>query len=188
MVKSPAASTPAARRQARDSYFEAAAQALQEKGLWRTLHPLVGGCSPTVRIGAEELLLFCSNNYLGLATDPRVTEAAATAARTFGSGSGASRLVSGTLALHTELERRLAALKGTADCVLFSSGYLANSGTIPALVGRGDTVVSDQLNHASIIDGCRLSGAETFDLPARGCCRLRRAGSAGARPGPGGDR
>lgn len=107
----------------------------------------------------------CSNNYLGLATDPRVTAAAADAARTWGSGSGASRLVSGTLALHSELEQRLAAFKGTADCVLFSSGYLANLGAIPALIGRGDTVVSDQLNHASIIDGCRLSGADIVIYP-----------------------
>lgn len=153
------------RGQAHDSYLEAAAQALQEAGLWRTLQPLAGATGPTVRVGEQELLLLCSNNYLGLATDPRVTEAAAAAARELGSGSGASRLVCGSLELHHQLEQRLAQLKGKADCVLFSSGYLANLGTIAALCGRGDTVVSDELNHASIIDGCRLSGADIAIYP-----------------------
>jgi 8-amino-7-oxononanoate synthase len=101
-----------------------------------------------------------SNDYLGLAGDPRLAEAAAEAARRWGSGSGASRLVTGGTRLHRELEEELAAWKGTEDAVLFSSGYLANTGTIAALVGPGDTVCSDELNHASIVDGCRLSRAE----------------------------
>lgn len=153
------------RGQSLDSYLEESAQALKDAGLWRTLQPLWGATGPTVRTGDEELLLLCSNNYLGLATDPRVTEAAAAAARSFGSGSAGSRLVCGSLELHRQLEERLARLKGKPDCVLFSSGYLANLGTIAALCRRGDTVVSDQLNHASIIDGCRLSGAEIAVYP-----------------------
>ena len=175
----PPDATPLPRRQTHDSYLETAAQALQEAGLWRTLQPLTGATGPTVRVGEEELLLLCSNNYLGLATDPRVTEAAAAAARALGSGSGASRLVCGSLELHHQLEQRLARLKGKADCVLFSSGYLANLGTITALCGRGDTVVSDQLNHASIIDGCRLSGADITIYPhgdaAAAADQIRRA-------------
>ena len=153
---------------------------LEAAGLWRTLRPLDSAPGPLVRAGDQDLLLLSSNNYLGLAADPRLAEAAAAAARTLGTGSGAARLVSGSLRLHGTLERRLARLKGTEDAVLFSSGYLANLGTIAALVGRGDLIVSDQLNHASIIDGCRLSGADVEIFPhgdADACARVL----AGAR-------
>ena len=108
------------------------------------------------------MLLLCSNNYLGLADHPRVREAAADAAMRWGVGAGASRLVSGTMTLHRRLEERLADFKRTPACLLFGSGYLANSGIVPALAGPGEVVFSDALNHASIIDGCRLAGAETF--------------------------
>ena len=161
--------------QTHDSYLETQTQALKDAGLWRTVQPLAGAPGPTVRIGEEELVLMCSNNYLGLAADPRLADAAAAAAHALGTGSGASRLVCGSLALHGELEQRLARLKGKEDCVLFSSGYLANLGTIAALCGRGDTVISDQLNHASIIDGCRLSGADLAVYPhadADACAEL----------------
>ena len=104
-------------------------------------------------------MLLCSNNYLGLADHPRVREAAADAAKRWGVGAGASRLVSGTMTIHGRLEERLAAFKGSEACVLFGSGYLANLGVIGALAGSGDTIFSDELNHASIIDGCRLSRA-----------------------------
>lgn len=158
---------------------------LQRKSLWRTPKKLTALTGPIVEIDGERLLLLCSNNYLGLAADPRLAQAADDAARRFGSGSGASRLVSGTQALHVELEAALARFKGTEDCVLFSSGYLANLGTIAALVGRGDAVVSDAWNHASIIDGCRLSGAEIAVYPhadVDACeARLRAARAAGRR-------
>lgn len=108
---------------------------------------------------ADGLVNLSSNDYLDLAGDPRVRTAAADAAREWGAGSGASRLISGGTALHHELERALAAWKGTEDAVVFSSGYLANLGTVGALVGPGDLVCSDALNHASIIDACRLSRA-----------------------------
>jgi glycine C-acetyltransferase/8-amino-7-oxononanoate synthase len=104
----------------------------------------------------------CSNNYLGLADHPRVREAAAEAATRWGVGAGASRLVSGTMTIHRRLEERLAAFKGRQAALLFGSGYLANGGVIAALARPGDVVFSDELNHASIIDGCRLSRAETF--------------------------
>jgi len=107
-----------------------------------------------------ELELLCSNNYLGLADHPRVREAAAEAAMRWGVGAGASRLISGTMTIHRRLEERLASFEGSESCLLFGSGYLANIGVIGALAGRGDTVFSDELNHASIVDGCRLSRAE----------------------------
>ncbi len=110
--------------------------------------------------GSRRVLHLCSNSYLGLAEHPAVIEAAADAARRFGTGSGASRLITGGQSLHRDLEKDLAGWKGTDDAVLLSSGYLANLAVVTALVGRGDTVVSDALNHASIVDACRLSGAE----------------------------
>lgn len=108
----------------------------------------------------SDALVFCSNNYLGLATDLRLADAVAEAARRYGTGAGASRLVSGNFGVHRELEDSLADLKDAEDALVFSSGYAANVGTISALVGEGDTVFSDELNHASIVDGCRLSGAD----------------------------
>ena len=113
-------------------------------------------------LDGKRVLLLCSNNYLGLADHPRVREAAADAAMRYGVGAGASRLVSGNMTLHRRLEERLAEFKGTERCVLFGSGYLANVGVIAALAREGDVVFSDALNHASIIDGCRLARAETF--------------------------
>ncbi|MGH8909280.1 MAG: 8-amino-7-oxononanoate synthase, partial [Egibacteraceae bacterium] len=130
---------------------------------------------------ADGLVNLSSNDYLGLAGDPRVIAAAREAAAAWGAGSGASRLVTGGTALHRELERALARWKGTQDAVVFSSGYLANVGTIPALVGRGDLVCSDALNHASIIDACRLSRADVRIFPHRDLRVLDRLLGAGAR-------
>ncbi len=111
-------------------------------------------------LDGKPVLLLCSNNYLGLADHPRVRQAAAEAAMRWGVGAGASRLVSGTMTIHRRLEERLAEFERAEACVLFGSGYLANVGVISALAGRGDTIFSDELNHASIVDGCRLSSAE----------------------------
>jgi glycine C-acetyltransferase/8-amino-7-oxononanoate synthase len=113
-------------------------------------------------LDGRRVLLLCSNNYLGFADHPRVRRAAAEAAMRYGVGAGASRLVSGNMTLHRRLEERLADFKGSERCVLFGSGYLANTGVIAGLAQAGDVVFSDALNHASIIDGCRLSRAETF--------------------------
>jgi 8-amino-7-oxononanoate synthase len=157
---------------------------LRRAGLHRRLRLIQGPQGPRVLLDGANVLLLCSNNYLGLADHARVREAAAEAALRLGAGAGASRLISGTMAIHQRLERRLAGFKGTDAALLFGSGYLANTGTVAALAGRGEVVFSDELNHASIIDGCRLSRAETFvyrhldtDHLAWG---LRRAGGRGA--------
>src|SRR6202162_925275 len=133
---------------------------LERLGLGRRLRLVSGPQGPTVLIDGRPALLLCSNNYLGLADHPRVREAAADAAMRWGVGAGASRLVSGTMTIHRRLEERVAAFHGSEACLLFGSGYLANIGVIGALAGRGDTIFSDELNHASIVDGCRLSRAE----------------------------
>ncbi|HZH24105.1 MAG TPA: aminotransferase class I/II-fold pyridoxal phosphate-dependent enzyme, partial [Solirubrobacteraceae bacterium] len=135
---------------------------LEGLGLYRRMRLVSGPQGPHVVLDGKPVLLLCSNNYLGLADHPRVREAAADAALRWGAGAGASRLVSGNMTLHRRLEERLAAFKGTQSALLFGSGYLANVAVIPALARRGEIVFSDELNHASIIDGCRLSGAETF--------------------------
>jgi glycine C-acetyltransferase/8-amino-7-oxononanoate synthase len=135
---------------------------LRDRGLYRRLRLVESAQGPRVILDGREVLLLCSNNYLGLADDPRVREAAAEAALRWGAGAGASRLISGNMDAHRRLESRLAAFKGYEAALLFGSGYLANTGTIAALADRGEVVFSDQLNHASIVDGCRLSRAETF--------------------------
>jgi glycine C-acetyltransferase/8-amino-7-oxononanoate synthase len=135
---------------------------LRDRGLYRRLRLIDGPQGPKVMLGGEEVLLLCSNNYLGLADDRRVREAAAESAMRWGAGAGASRLISGNMAPHRQLESQLARFKGYEAALLFGSGYLANTGVIAALAGKGEVVFSDELNHASIIDGCRLSRAETF--------------------------
>jgi len=135
---------------------------LVESGLYRRMRLVSGPQGPRVLLNGKRVLLLCSNNYLGFADHPRVREAAARAAMRYGVGSGASRLVSGNMTVHHRLEKRLAEFKGTDRCLLFGSGYLANTGVIAALAGAGDVVFSDELNHASIVDGCRLARAETF--------------------------
>ncbi len=135
---------------------------LRQAGLHRQLRSIEGPQGPRVQLGGAEVLLLCSNNYLGFADHPRVRQAAADAAERYGAGAGASRLISGDMELHGKLEQRLADFKGAETALLFGSGYLANTGTVAALAGEGEVVFSDELNHASIIDGCRLSKAETF--------------------------
>jgi 8-amino-7-oxononanoate synthase len=135
---------------------------LRDRGLYRRLRLVGGAQGPRVLLDGRPVLLLCSNNYLGLTDHPKVRRAAAEAAMRWGAGAGASRLISGNMEPHRRLEQRLAAFKGYETALLFGSGYLANVGAISALAGRGEVVFSDELNHASIIDGCRLSRAETF--------------------------
>jgi len=135
---------------------------LRSAGLHRRLRLIESPQGPRVTLDGTEVLLLCSNNYLGLADHPRVRQAAADAAERFGAGSGASRLISGNMSLHERLENGLAAFTGYEAALLFGSGYLANLGTVAALAGRGQVVFSDELNHASLIDGCRISRAERF--------------------------
>ncbi len=141
-------------------WIEEELKLIKDKQLFRVLTELQSGQNPEVLIDGKRYILLASNNYLGLSTDPLVKEAARRALEKYGTGSGGSRLVSGSLDLHRELEERIASFKKTESAILFSSGYLANVGTISALVGPGDVIFSDELNHASIIDGCRLSRAE----------------------------
>jgi 8-amino-7-oxononanoate synthase len=156
---------------------EAALAELDRLGLYRSTRTITGPQGPQVLLDGNPVLLFCSNNYLGLAEHPRVREAAADAAMRWGVGAGASRLVSGTMTIHDTLEQRLAEFEQSESCVLFGSGYLANVGVIGALAslpapssgrsaasgaGPDRVVFSDALNHASIVDGCRLARAEKF--------------------------
>jgi len=135
---------------------------LGDRGLLRRMRLVAGPQGPRVQLDGRPVLLLCSNNYLGLADHPRVREAAADAAMSFGAGAGASRLISGNMTIHRRLEEELADFKGAERCLLFGSGYLANTGIVAALARAGGVVLSDELNHASLVDGCRLAGAQTL--------------------------
>lgn len=141
-------------------WIPAALEALEAKGLRRTIEPLGSAQGPVVSVDGRPLVNLCSNDYLGLAAHPAVRAAAAAAAEREGAGSGAARLVAGDLPVHRALEARLAAWKGREAALLFGSGYHANAGVPAALVGRDDAIFSDELNHASIVDGALLSRAE----------------------------
>ncbi|MFT4049033.1 MAG: 8-amino-7-oxononanoate synthase [Solirubrobacterales bacterium] len=136
--------------------------ALEDQGLYRRMRLISGPQGARVLLDGKPVLVMCSNNYLGLADHPRVREASADAARRWGVGSSGSRLISGNMTVHRRLESQLAEFKGTEAALLFGSGYMANAGIIPALSQEGEVIFSDELNHASIVDGCRLSRAETF--------------------------
>jgi glycine C-acetyltransferase/8-amino-7-oxononanoate synthase len=140
--------------------FEDYLDELAAKHLTRRLLPLESGTGPIVRIAGRDVLLFASNDYLGLARHPEVVAAAVHATERYGAGAGAARLVSGSLPPHSHLEQALAQFKGTESALTFGSGYLANVGAIPALIGPGGLILADRLCHASLIDGCRLSGAD----------------------------
>ena len=142
-------------------------EGLKKRHLFRQCEAVEEGTASWAVVGGQRLLNLSSNNYLGLASHPEVRAAAADAAQTHGCGSGASRLISGTHPLHEELQDRLARFKGAQAALLYNSGYTANLAVIPALAGPGDVIVSDQLNHASIIDGCRLSRARCIVYPHR---------------------
>ncbi len=167
---------------AREEELTAELAGLDAAGLRRTLRALDTGSDAEVEIDGRTVLLLSSNNYLGLASHPRLRAAACDAITRWGCGTGASRLIAGHLALHGEVEARLAAWKGVEAALLFPSGYQANVGGITALVGPGDHVFSDALNHASIIDGCRLSRAAVHVYPHRDV-RALEASVAAAPPG-----
>ncbi len=131
---------------------------LKEQGLYNRIRTIGSPQGARLIVDGKDVLNFCSNNYLGLANHPKIVEAAKEATRKYGVGPAAVRTIAGTTDLHIQLEKRLAAFKGAEDVITFQSGFTANLGTIPALVGKEDVIFSDRLNHASIIDGCRLSG------------------------------
>ena len=133
---------------------------LKEQGLYNNIRTIGSPQGAWLTVDGKNVLNFCSNNYLGLANHPKLVEAAKEATKKYGVGPAAVRSIAGTMDLHVQLEQRLAKFKGAEDVITFQSGFTANLGTIPALVGKDDVIFSDRLNHASIIDGCRLSGAK----------------------------
>jgi len=133
---------------------------IEEAGLYRKLRRVESDQGPTLRLDGRDVINFSSNNYLGLANHPSLCKAAKEAIDRYGCGSGASRLISGNMTLHEELENKISELKGTEAALVFNSGFQANTGILSTLVGEGDAIFSDALNHASVIDGCRLSRAK----------------------------
>ena len=147
---------------------------LRERGLFRWPRELQGEQAPVCVYDGRRVINLCSNNYLGLASDPRLKDAARRAIDEYGVGSGAVRTIAGNMTIHQALERRLAAFKRAEAALLFQSGFTANAGTVAAILGKEDVVVSDELNHASIIDGCRLSGAERKVFPHKDIAAARQ--------------
>src|ERR1041385_2721004 len=138
---------------------------LKSQGLYRRLRVLEDEQKPKTTVDHQAVVNLSSNNYLGLTTHPRLRERALDATRRFGVGTGSVRTIAGTMTVHQELERRLAEFKRTEAVVVFQSGFTANAGTVSAVLDKDDIVVSDELNHASIIDGCRLSRATIKVFP-----------------------
>jgi 8-amino-7-oxononanoate synthase len=142
--------------------FERGIEQLKSSGQFFYLRELDPTAAPVVKMGDKEMIMLGSNNYLGLANHPKVVEAAIQAVREYGTGACSSRILTGTSSLHARLERRLAEFKGTEDAVVFSTGFMTMMGTITALTDAGDIILSDELNHASIVEGCRLSRAQVM--------------------------
>lgn len=142
------------------SYLGEQLEAWRQAGTYQRLRVLESPCEPVSRVDGREVINLASNNYLGLADHPKLVEAAIAATRKYGAGSGAVRTISGTMSIHMELEHRIAQFKHTEACVVFQSGFAANAGTVSAILTPEDHIISDALNHASIIDGCRLSRAK----------------------------
>ena len=147
------------------SFLNTELTSLKEQGLYRKLRVLEGEAAARATFDHQSVVNLSSNNYLGLATHPKLKQAALDAVARFGVGSGAVRTISGTMEMHMELERRLAAFKHVESVVVFQSGFAANAGTVSAVLTKDDVVISDELNHASIIDGCRLSRAAIKVFP-----------------------
>ena len=146
-------------------YLSDELQKLREQNLYQKLRILETEQLPVCNFDGQEVINLSSNNYLGLTTHPKLKERAVRAVEEFGVGSGAVRTIAGTMALHMELEEKIATFKHVEASVVFQSGFTANAGTVQAILGREDVIVSDELNHASIIDGCRLSRAEIKVFP-----------------------
>src|SRR6187397_2952142 len=147
------------------SFLNAELTALKEQGLYRKLRVLEGEAAAHATFDHKSVVNLSSNNYLGLTTHPRLVAAALEAVEKYGVGSGAVRTISGTMEMHMELERRLAKFKHVESVVVFQSGFAANAGTVAAVLTKDDVIISDELNHASIIDGCRLSKAPIKVFP-----------------------
>ncbi|MBI5178977.1 MAG: 8-amino-7-oxononanoate synthase [Nitrospinae bacterium] len=157
-----------------DDLFSPALAELAENGLLRRATAFDGGDGRTVTLDGKRYLLFCSNDYLRLSHDPRIIEAVKEGLDRYGFGSGGSRLISGTRAPHAQLEKAIAEFLRAEAALLFSSGYSANTGCIPALAGKGDAILADKLNHASLVDGCLLSKADFHRYPHRNMAALEK--------------
>src|SRR5437762_4602917 len=142
------------------SYLHDELEQWRAEGTFQRLRILESESAAESRFDGRDVINLASNNYLGLTTHPKLMEAALAATRKFGVGSGAVRTISGTMTLHMQLEERIAKFKNVEACVVFQSGFAANAGTVSAILGPEDHIISDELNHASIIDGCRLSKAK----------------------------
>jgi glycine C-acetyltransferase len=147
------------------SYLHDQIEQWRAEGTFQRLRVLESESAAESRFDGKQVINLASNNYLGLTTHPKLREAALEAVRRYGVGSGAVRTISGTMSLHMQLEERIAAFKNVEACVVFQSGFAANAGTVSAILGPEDHIVSDELNHASIIDGCRLSRAKIHVFP-----------------------
>ncbi len=147
------------------AYLSEQLEAWRQAGTYQRLRVLESPCEPIARFDGREVINLASNNYLGLADHPKLVEAAVAATKKYGAGSGAVRTISGTMSIHMELEHRIAEFKHTEACVVFQSGFAANAGTVSAILTPDDHIISDALNHASIIDGCRLSKAKIHVFP-----------------------
>ncbi|PYQ79384.1 MAG: glycine C-acetyltransferase [Acidobacteria bacterium] len=156
------------------SFLDADLDALRQQGLYRHLRVLEGEQKPSSTFDQRQVVNLSSNNYLGLTTHPKLREAALDATRRLGVGSGSVRTIAGTMEIHMELERRLAAFKKVEAVVVFQSGFTANAGTVSAVLTKDDVVVSDELNHASIIDGSRLSRATIKVFPHKDAAAARK--------------
>src|SRR3954453_23939868 len=156
------------------AYLGTELDTLKEQGLYRQLRILEGEQTHKTTFDHRQVVNLSSNNYLGLTTHPKLREAALDAVQRLGVGSGSVRTIAGTMAIHMELERRLAAFKKTEAVVVFQSGFAANAGTVAAVLTKDDVVVSDELNHASIIDGSRLSKATIKVFPHKDAAAARK--------------
>ncbi len=169
------AATPSSQTAANPLQFlDDALQEMKRDGLYRRLRILDGEQKPHARFDGREVVNLSSNNYLGLTTHPKLRDAALRAVKELGVGSGSVRTIAGTMELHMVLERRIAAFKKTEASVVFQSGFAANAGTVTAILGKEDLILSDELNHASIIDGARLSRATIKVFPHRDVAALRQ--------------
>ena len=166
------------------AYLSDEIESWRQAGTHQHFRELESACEPVSRFDGKEVINLASNNYLGLANHPALVEAAIDAARRYGAGSGAVRTIAGTMTIHMELERRIAAFKKVEACVVFQSGFAANAGTVAAILTPEDHIISDELNHASIIDGCRLSKAKIHVFPHKDAAAAERIlGELESQPG-----
>lgn len=147
-----------------DQFLETGLEDLKAKGLFSTIDTIEGGNGPVITVNDKKMINLASNNYLGFATRPELIEADVEATKHYGAGAGAVRTINGTLDIHIKLEEKIAEFKGTEAAIAFQSGFNCNMGAISAVMKKGDAILSDELNHASIIDGCRLSGAKIIRI------------------------